>query len=286
MDNEFEEILDAYVQMDRVLGEKGVMLKLKEREHRIQPITHTGFIWLDMRTANELGIVPADYRNWQDTDLNEKWLKKYLPGQKFRIMSRIETQVKKLEQHQISAILKRLDEKIKPFNADNKAKINHVAETYFKQYLERGNPEDIKFIINSISEGVREITYQYELKIIEHIVAIAKLKAERQQGIEPHKKTIETLKNEINDILVGIYRWIDETLAGETKINISAIRTFILQDFDRSKHDPVEYAPAVLNRQLVNEPEYNEKISMLFQIGYELHGVKKMPSVRVLKSKK
>jgi len=71
-----------------VVGDRmrGIALTDSER-HGLQPISETGFIWIDENTAHELGLVPLDFVGKPDIDdqLND-WLKEYVTDkQKFYV---------------------------------------------------------------------------------------------------------------------------------------------------------------------------------------------------------
>ena len=87
---------------------KGVLIKIKERQHLIQPITHSGQLWMDIKSAHELNLVPNNYEVMSDDDITE-FLRKSIIGQKILVTSYVKIELPdELEKEitQLKALLK------------------------------------------------------------------------------------------------------------------------------------------------------------------------------------
>src|SRR3989344_1565925 len=89
---EHDTILSA--QAHNIGNEKGILLRLNERKHFIDLGAHSGWIWLDLRSAYELDLAPKNYKDMKSAELDD-WAKKNLPGNKITLVTKIAGKIPK-----------------------------------------------------------------------------------------------------------------------------------------------------------------------------------------------
>jgi len=278
MNNEFETIFDAsifYMPINKG-SERGVLLQLNERQHRIQLIRHRGFVWLDQRTAQELALLPDNYEKRDDRNL-EIWVKKNLPGNTIRISDHLNKKVVDKTEATIRFLFTKLDSYMAEFGVasfeNEYERIKNILERGIRGVIEESRTQDIESDIMTSLDNLLGSALVYGAKIatvprtgsVNNTVSYF---VRHVTNSEP--KDIQNYRKSFNSLLRKLYDFMD-ILAKKLEIDFKPLRVFFLDEFNGRT--------AEVSDRISNPPSYGDrkdlylkKIVFVYGLGYTLNG--------------